>query len=43
MLSSFCLLAELTDYLPYPKLQISGLILAVVVIILYIRWKKKQV
>ncbi len=43
MLSSLCLLAELKDYFPYPWLQIPGLIAAVVIIIFYIRWKRKQV
>jgi hypothetical protein len=34
---------ELKDLFPIPWLQIPGLIVAAVIIVLYIRWKRKQV
>jgi hypothetical protein len=45
MLSSLCLLADLSDFFPKPwvYIQIPALILLVVIIIFYIRWKRKQV
>jgi hypothetical protein len=44
MLSSLSMLADLSDFFPKPwvYIQVPALILLVVVIILYIRWKKKQ-
>ena len=43
MLSSLSLLADWPFWLPYPQFQIPALIVLVVVIFFYVRWKKKQV
>jgi hypothetical protein len=42
-MSTLALLAELTDYFPYPKLQGAGIVLLIVIIVFYIRYRRKQV
>jgi len=43
MSNFLALLADLTDIFPYPKLQFGGIIVLVIIIIFYIRYRRKQV